>query len=68
MDNATRHTGYNIEMQRVAGLEGMEVQTTEPYSPWQNKDESFIKIIKGKAKIRIFQRNIHKRFWYFGMV
>ena len=46
----------------------MEVQTTEPYSPWQNKAESVIKIIKGKAKIRRVQRNIHKRVWYFGMV
>ena len=68
MDNATRNTVYNTEIHRVTGLERMEVQTTEPYSPWQNKAENVIKIIKGKAKIRRFQRNIHKRVWYFGMV
>ena len=68
MDNATRNTVYNTEIHRVTGLERMEVQTTEPYSPCQNKAENVIKIIKGKAKIRRFQRNIHKRVWYFGMV
>ena len=68
MDNATRYTGYNTEIQRVAGLERMEVPTTEPYSPWKNKAESVIKIIKGKSKMRRVQRNIHKRVWYFGMV
>ena len=51
MDNSPEKNGYNIEMQRVAILEKMEVQTTEPYSPWQNKAESFIQIIKGKARI-----------------
>ena len=35
MDNATYKTGYNTEMQRLARLAIMEVQTTEPYSPWQ---------------------------------
>ena len=46
----------------------MEVLTTEPYSTWKNKAESVIKTIKGKAKRRIFQRNIPKRVWEFGMV
>ena len=68
MDNSPEKNGYNIEMQRVAILEKMEVQTTEPYSPWKNKAESVIKIIKGKAKKIRVQRNITKRVWYFGMV
>ena len=45
----------------------MEVQTTEPYSPWE-KSEIVIKIIKGKSKRRRVQRNITKRVWDFGMV
>ena len=32
MENATRHTGYNTEIQRVAILERVEFITTEPYS------------------------------------
>ena len=46
----------------------MEVRTTEPYSPWQDKSESFIKIIKGDSNIRRVQRNIPKRVWDFGML
>ena len=68
MENAPGKTGYNTEIQRVARLTRMEVQTTEPYSPLQNKAEIFIKIIKVKANRRRFQRNIHKRVWDFGMV
>ena len=68
MENAPGKTGYNTEIQRVAILARMEVQTTEPYSQWKNKAKIFIKIIKGKANRRIFQRNIHKRVWDFGMV
>ena len=68
MDNAPEKTGYNTEMHRLEILERMEVQTSEPYSPWQNKAESIIKIIKGKSKRRIFQRKIPKRVWDFGMV
>ena len=48
-------------MQRLARLARMEVQTTDPYSPWQKKAESVIKIIKGKAKRIIVQKNIPKR-------
>ena len=55
-------------MKRVARLARMEVQTNEPYSPWQNKADICIKIIKVKVNRRIFQRNIHKRVWDFGMV
>ena len=46
----------------------MEVRTTEPYSPLQNKAESVIKIIKVKYKRIIVHWNIPKRVWGFGMV
>ena len=46
----------------------MEVRTTEPFSLWQNKSESVIKIIKGKARKRRVQSNIPKRVCDFGMV
>ena len=68
MDNAPGKTGYNTETKRVARLEILELRTTEPYYPWQNKAESAIKIMKGKATRRRFQRNIPKRLWNLGMV
>ena len=68
MENVPAQTGYNTEIQRVARLARMEVQTTEPYSPWQNKAEMCIKIINGNANRRRFQRSIQKRVWDFGMV
>ena len=46
----------------------MDVRTSEPHYPWQNKAKSVIKIIKGKSKRRIVQRNIPMRVWDFGMV
>ena len=55
-------------MQKVARMERIEVQTTETYSLWQNKAESVIKTIKGKAKRRRVQRNITNMVWDFGMV
>ena len=65
MGNVPKQTGYNKEIQIVARLARMEVQTTKPYSTWQNKAEIFIKIIKGKYRRRRAQRNIPKRVWYF---
>ena len=63
MDNAPEKTGYNTEIQIVERLARMEVRTTDPYSPWQNKSEGVIKIIQGNAKRRRVQRNITKRVW-----
>ena len=55
-------------MQRVEILAMMEFQTTEPYSPWENKYKSVIRIIKGNANRRRVQRNITNRVRDFGMV
>ena len=46
----------------------MDVSTSKPQTPWKNKAKSVIKIIKGKSKRRIVQRNIPMRVWDFGMV
>ena len=63
MDNALNKNGYRTEIHIVEILARMEVRNTEPYSPWQNKTESVIKIIKGKFnRIRV-QRNIPNRVW-----
>ena len=46
----------------------IDVHTTNPCSPWQNKAESVINIMKGKSNRRRVQINIPKKVWYFGMV
>ena len=46
----------------------MDVRTTDPHSPWKNKAESVINIMKRKYKRRRVQRNIPKRVWDFVMV
>ena len=46
----------------------MEVRTIEPYSPREKKDESVIKIIKGKYKRRSVKRNVPKRVGDFGII
>ena len=40
----------------------------EPYSPWQNRYEGMIKILKNKAKCRRIQRRVPKHIWDFGLV
>ena len=67
MDNSPAQTGYNTEMKILARLSIMEFRTTEPHSPWQNKAESVINIIKGKSKRIRIQRNIPKRVFDFGI-
>ena len=61
MENVPEQTGHNTYMQRVARLAIIDLYTTNPHSPWQNKAESLIDIIKGKAKRRRFHRNIPKK-------
>ena len=39
----------------------------KPHTPWQNKAEILINIIKGRYKRIIVQINIPKRVWDFGM-
>ena len=63
VDNAPHQTGFNTEMQIVKRLVIMDIFATNPHSPWQNKSESVIKIIKGESKRRRVQINIYKRVW-----
>ena len=67
MNNAPEKNGYNTEMQRMARLARMEFRTTEPYSPWENKSEIVLKIIKVNYNRRRVKRNIPNRVWEFGM-
>ena len=68
MDNTPKQTGYNTEIHRVKRLVRINFSTTEPHSPWKNKDENVINIIKEKGNRRRVQINITKRVWYFGVI
>ena len=57
MENSLKDSGYNIEMQIVAILARMEVQTTEPYSSCQNKAESDIKKVQLKDERVVWSIN-----------
>ena len=48
-------------MHKVEIIEIMNLRTNEVYSPWENKSESVINIIKRKDKRKWVQRNIPKR-------
>ena len=50
VDNAPEKAVYNTEICRVKRLAIMNVRATDPHSPWGNKAESVVKIVRGEAK------------------
>jgi hypothetical protein len=67
-DGAKEETEDNMEFVKALKRCHIDNRTTEPYSPWQNKAENVIGIIKGKAKRRRIRRRVPKRCWDFGLV
>ena len=67
-DGAAEQTGPKTHFKQVMKKCHIDSRTTEPYSPWQNKAENSIGIIKGKAKRRRIRRQIPRRCWDFGIV
>ena len=68
MDGASEQTGPNTEMVKEIRRKQIKVHITEPYSPWQNKAENAIGIIKSKHNNRMIKRSVPKVFWDFGLV
>ena len=67
-DGTKEETEDNTGFAKVLKRYHIDNRTTEPYSPWQNKAENAIGIIKGKAKRRRIRRGVLKRCWDFGLV
>lgn len=67
-DGASEQVGPNSDFSKVVRNCRIDARNTEPYSPWQNKAEGMIGIIKGKAKRRRIRRNVPQRVWDFGLV
>ena len=68
MDNAPEMIGPNSLFQKVCKEKMINCSTIEPHSPWQNKCENIIGVIKTKAKGRRIRRRIPKQLWDFGIV
>jgi hypothetical protein len=68
MDNAPEMTGINTEFQAICKQYRIKTSTTEPHSPWQNKCENIIGVIKKRAKGRKIRKQIPKCVWDFGIV
>jgi hypothetical protein len=46
----------------------MHWRNTEPYSPWQNKAENSICLLKKRWKQTIARKNVHRRVWDYALV
>ena len=67
-DNAPEQTGANSEFVKATRKYRIKTSTIEPHSPWQNKAEGQIRIIKGRALRRAARRRVPKRLWDYGLV
>ncbi len=68
MDGAREQTGANTTMMKEIRRLKIKWHTTEPHSPWQNKAENAIGIIKSKHHNRMVRRKVPKIFWDFGVI
>lgn len=59
-DGAREETGDSTNFRQTLKRCHIDYRTTEPYSPWQNKAENIIGIIKGKAQRRRIRRRVPK--------
>ena len=67
-DGVKEESGDGTQFRQTLRRCHIDYRTTEPYSPWQNKAENIIGIIKGKAKRRRCRRRVPRRCWDFGIV
>ena len=67
-DSAGEQSGDKTHFKEVLKRCHIDSRNIEPYSPWQNKAENAIGIIKAKAKRRRIRRRVPKRCWDFGLV
>ena len=67
-DIAGEKTVPNTEPREFIHICRIDGRTTEPYSPWKNRVEGMIKIVKEKDKPRIIRRRAPKFIWDFFQV
>ena len=64
-DGALEQVGANSTFMHAIRKNNINWQTTEPYSPWQNRAEDAIREIKRRMKRRRVRDDIPKRLWDF---
>ena len=67
-DGAGEQDGDNTEFQIALKDLRIDYRRTEPYSPWQNRAEDLVKIVKSKWKRRAIKKRIPRKFWDFGLL
>jgi len=67
-DGAGEHVGRKSQFDKSIHHYKINKHTIEPFSPWQNKAESGIRIIKAKWKRLMITRKVPKRLWDFALV
>lgn len=67
-DGAGEQVGRNSLFDKYIRHYRINRHVIEPYSPWQNKAESGIRIIKSRWKRLMVNRKVPKRLWDFALV
>jgi hypothetical protein len=67
-DGAGEHVGRKSQFDKSIHHYKINKHTIEPFSPWQNKAESGIRIIKAKWKRLMITKKVPKRLWDFALV
>ena len=64
-DNDKEQTGPKSDFMQIIKDNNINWQTTEPYSPWQNRCELMIGLLRRQWKLQM--RYVPKRLWDFGL-
>jgi Integrase core domain. len=67
-DGAGEQTGRSSKFDQLVRHYKISNHVIEPFSPWQNKAESGIRIIKARWKRLMIKRKVPKRLWDFALV
>jgi hypothetical protein len=68
VDGAKEQTGPNTDFMKTVCWLKMRIRNTEPYSPWQNRAENSIGLLKKRWKQTIARKNVHRRVWDYALV
>jgi hypothetical protein len=68
VDGAKEQTGAHTDFMKTVRWLKMRWRNTEPYSPWQNKAENSIGLLKKRWKPTIAPKNVHRRVWDYALV
>ena len=68
VDGTKKQTGPNSKFMKTVRQLKMKICNTEPYSPWQNRCETAIGLLKKRWKQTTSSKNVHQRIWDYALV